>query len=64
MGTIKTEGKLVYDPRTKEYVSAHNPALILADLMILAGKEVDWDYISKMADVCDFANWTVEGLVL
>ena len=53
MGFIK--GRLIFDPRVSPMVRAYsdNPALILADILLLCGYTLDWSSVSGAADYCD-----------
>lgn len=57
---IKVPGKKVYDPRTKNYESSSNPALVMADMAKSGALKTDWEFddkfwgwIKRLADFCD-----------
>ena len=68
---IIIDGVKIYDPRIKKFVISSNPALIMGDLArnvkflpewdtaIYDGNPF-WEYISKMADVCDGNDFSIE----
>ena len=70
--SITIDGVKIYDPRLKKFVSSSNPALIMGDIArnvefipnwdtaIYDGNPF-WDYISRMADVCDGNDFSIHG---
>lgn len=58
--SLVVKGKKVYDPRTGLTAWSDNPALIAADWLMdtiygfkVPAEEIDWDFVSDAADVCD-----------
>jgi len=69
--SIIIDGVKIYDPRIKKFVVSSNPALIMGDLArnveFIPNWDTDiyngnpfWEYIAKMADVCDGNNFTIK----
>ena len=60
MNKVTVDGALVYDPRTKTWVTSDNPALIMGYLLqrghIITSLTLDeefWENIKELANFCE-----------
>lgn len=69
--SITIDGVKIYDSRLKKFVVSSNPALILGDIAqnvkflpnwdtAIYDGNLFWNYIAKMADVCDGNDFSIE----